>query len=117
MPQIGDDDDGLVVDPLLFSITGISRPGSGRLSDVFEKGGYYILGTDFGTPTEQKLIFDCGSLGYLSLAAHGHADALSVIFSRRAAVPYSSIPAHMPTMRIISGAAILEARRRIIQSV
>ncbi len=111
LPKIGDEDDGLVVDPLLLSIAGISssdisstgispanirplctgatggiysthiHPDSGRLPDAFKDGGYYILGTDFGTPTEQKLIFDCGSLGYLSLAAHGHADALAVIFS------------------------------------
>ncbi len=115
LPQIGDDDDGLVVDPLLLSIAGISssdiystdtspanispadiystdihptqsnstdiQTRSDRIPDTFIDGGYYILGTDFGTPTEQKLIFDCGSLGYLSLAAHGHSDALAVIFS------------------------------------
>jgi hypothetical protein len=53
----------------------------GNLPDSFTDGGYYILGADFHTPSEQKLIFDCGSLGYLSLAAHGHADALAVYFS------------------------------------
>lgn len=52
-----------------------------QLPDSFKAGGYYILGTDFHTPKEQKLIFDCGNLGYLSLAAHGHADALSIYFS------------------------------------
>jgi hypothetical protein len=51
------------------------------LSHRFDDGGYYILGTDLGNPAEQKLIFDCGPLGYLSLAAHGHADALSIYFS------------------------------------
>lgn len=52
-----------------------------QLPDRFEQGGYYLLGTGFNTPFEQKLIFDCGSLGYLSIAAHGHADALSFHFS------------------------------------
>lgn len=47
----------------------------------FPEGGYYLLGTDFGAPTEQKAIFDCGPLGYLSIAAHGHADALALVFS------------------------------------
>lgn len=47
----------------------------------FDEGGYYILGTDLNTLKEQKLVFDCGPLGYLSLAAHGHADALSFYFS------------------------------------
>ncbi|KNY26589.1 heparinase II/III family protein [Pseudobacteroides cellulosolvens] len=47
----------------------------------FDEGGYYILGTGLNTDKEQKLIFDCGPLGYLSLAAHGHADSLSFYFS------------------------------------
>lgn len=47
----------------------------------FASGGYYIINRDKGTSKEQKLIFDCGELGYLSLAAHGHADALSFHFS------------------------------------
>ncbi len=54
---------------------------SGRLPSQFEQGGYYLLGRNFGTAREEKLIFDCGPLGYLSLAAHGHADALSFVFS------------------------------------
>lgn len=47
----------------------------------FSYGGYYVLGNKFGTKEEQKLIFDCGPLGYLSIAAHGHADSLSFDFS------------------------------------
>ncbi|MCE5336077.1 MAG: heparinase II/III family protein [Desulfobacteraceae bacterium] len=43
----------------------------------FSSGGYYILGADFETPEEIRLIADAGPLGYLSIAAHGHADALS----------------------------------------
>lgn len=48
---------------------------------AFPQGGYYLLGKDFGTPREVRLVVDCGPLGYLSLAAHGHADALSFTLS------------------------------------
>jgi hypothetical protein len=48
---------------------------------AFASGGYYILGTDFETPSEIRLLADAGQLGYLSIAAHGHADALAVTLS------------------------------------
>jgi hypothetical protein len=42
--------------------------------------GYYLLQRGArGSPDSVSLIFDCGQLGFLSIAAHGHADALSVI--------------------------------------
>ncbi len=44
---------------------------------AFSSSGYYILGSDFEKNTEIKLIVDAGPLGYQSIAAHGHADALS----------------------------------------
>jgi hypothetical protein len=44
---------------------------------VFPLGGYYLLGQNFGQPDEALLVADAGPLGYLSIAAHGHADALS----------------------------------------
>lgn len=44
----------------------------------FDSGGYYLLGARFGEPDEIKLLADAGALGYLSIAAHGHADALSL---------------------------------------
>jgi hypothetical protein len=47
----------------------------------FPEGGYYILGEDFGAPDEVKLIADAGPLGFLAIAAHGHADALSLVLS------------------------------------
>lgn len=47
----------------------------------FEHAGYYILGSDFDTDTEVRLVADAGPLGYLSIAAHGHADALSFTLS------------------------------------
>ena len=47
----------------------------------FPDGGYWILGDSFNTPSEVKAVVDCGSLGYLSIAAHGHADSLSLYLS------------------------------------
>lgn len=43
----------------------------------FRKGGYFLLSDYDGEKNEIKLMFDCGPVGYLSLAAHGHADCLS----------------------------------------
>ena len=47
----------------------------------FDEGGYYVIGSNDGKDDEIKAVFDCGPLGYLSLAAHGHADALSFTLS------------------------------------
>jgi hypothetical protein len=47
----------------------------------FPVGGYYILGCDFETRREVRLIVDAGPLGLKSIAAHGHADALSFTLS------------------------------------
>jgi len=48
---------------------------------AFPDGGYYILGCDFETQDEIRLVADAGSLGYQKIAAHGHADALSFTLS------------------------------------
>lgn len=48
---------------------------------AFPEGGYYLLGRDFETPQEVRIVVDCAPLGYLSIAAHGHADALSFTLS------------------------------------
>ncbi len=48
-----------------------------RPQTQFSESGYYLLGTAFETPDEVRLLVDAGPLGYLSLAAHGHADALA----------------------------------------
>jgi hypothetical protein len=53
--------------------------GSGAVevpSPVFADGGYFV--TTNGT---QRGVVDCGPLGYLSIAAHGHADCLSLVVS------------------------------------
>lgn len=47
----------------------------------FPEGGYYILGTDFETESEIRMLVDAGLLGYTSIAAHGHADALAVLLN------------------------------------
>jgi hypothetical protein len=44
---------------------------------AFPRGGYYVLGDKFETPEEVRIVADAGALGYLSTAAHGHADALA----------------------------------------
>ena len=43
----------------------------------FPRAGYYILGDELETPEEVRIVADAGALGYLSIAAHGHADALA----------------------------------------
>jgi hypothetical protein len=48
---------------------------------AFPDGGYYILGCNFETDREIRAIADTGALGYLSIAAHGHADALALTLS------------------------------------
>jgi hypothetical protein len=47
----------------------------------FEQGGYCILGDSFESAREVRIVADAGPLGYLSIAAHGHADALSFTLS------------------------------------
>ena len=47
----------------------------------FPVGGYYILGSDLETVNEVRLIVDAGPLGFRTIAAHGHADALSFTLS------------------------------------
>ncbi len=47
----------------------------------FPLGGYSILGGCFGTAEEVRVVVDAGPLGYLSIAAHGHADALAFTLS------------------------------------
>jgi hypothetical protein len=48
---------------------------------AFENGGYYILGDNLEAPCEIRCYVDAAPLGYQRIAAHGHADALSIILS------------------------------------
>ncbi|WP_308922489.1 alginate lyase family protein [Janthinobacterium sp. J1-1] len=52
-----------------------------RLPRSFADGGYWIMGANIDTPLEVRLIADAGPLGYLGIAAHGHADALALTLS------------------------------------
>ena len=71
----------------LFGVAGLRQwqalDASGAEAPVmaFPEGGYFLLGSDFGTPDEVRLVADCAPLGYLSIAAHGHADALAFTLS------------------------------------
>ncbi|WP_306391133.1 heparinase II/III family protein [Telluria beijingensis] len=47
----------------------------------FPDGGYLLFGNQFGEANEIKGLLDCGPLGYLGIAAHGHADALALTLS------------------------------------
>jgi len=48
---------------------------------AFPDGGYLLFGHRFGEADEIKGLLDCGPLGYLGIAAHGHADALALALS------------------------------------
>ena len=52
-----------------------------RVRRAFAAAGYYVLGSDFEAAEEVRLVADAAALGYLSIAAHGHADALSFTLS------------------------------------
>jgi hypothetical protein len=54
-----------------------SNQGS-LISKAFPDSGYYLLQCGpKSSGDEISVLFDCGDLGYKSIAAHGHADALS----------------------------------------
>jgi hypothetical protein len=72
----------LLGDAAALRFASITTDPSGQGSRrCFEAGGYYILGSDFESAREVRLIVDAAPLGYLALAAHGHADALSLVLS------------------------------------
>lgn len=47
----------------------------------FSNGGYYVISSGVDEKTEIRMVVDAGPLGYLSIAAHGHADALAFTLS------------------------------------
>lgn len=57
--------------------------GASSMPRCWQDGGYAVMGRHFGQADEVKLIADAGPLGYLGIAAHGHADALSFTLSVR----------------------------------
>lgn len=58
-----------------------SDENQSTLPREFRDGGYFILGSRLDTADEIRIVADAGPLGYLSIAAHGHADALSFTLS------------------------------------
>lgn len=68
----------LLGDHAEVSFDAVGKAGRGALPRrSFPDGGYYVLGSDLEQTNEVRLVADCGNLGFLSIAAHGHADALS----------------------------------------
>ncbi len=56
------------------------QPDERLASIAFPDTGYYLLQTGHqGQKDRISVMIDCGELGYGSLAAHGHADALSLV--------------------------------------
>lgn len=79
VPSIGDNDEGRVLcfDPFgetyAFDVACRIKPAEVPTGiRIFRSGGYTVV----RNPVWQ-IVFDHGPLGYLSIAAHGHADALS----------------------------------------
>lgn len=57
----------------------VAGPRPRRLD--YPDAGLHMLCSEPGTDREVRVLFDAGPLGYLSIAAHGHADALSFTLS------------------------------------
>lgn len=55
-----------------------ASPGRKLASRAFSDSGYYLLQTGTADTDAMSVLFDCGELGFGPIAAHGHADALSV---------------------------------------
>lgn len=69
--------DALFLPPKRSSVPPLAAPLVGM--KTWKKGGYTVWRERSSNPL--VLVFDHGPLGYLSIAAHGHADALSIWLS------------------------------------
>jgi hypothetical protein len=58
-----------------------SAPSRYTGTRAFPHAGYFMLGDRYETREEVRMVVDAGPLGYLSIAAHGHADALSFVLN------------------------------------
>lgn len=81
-------DEGQLASGVLLAglqITGQSAGSDRSVGSVgsvgYEDAGIYVLASSRGTPEEVFVTADAGPLGFLSIAAHGHADALSFTLS------------------------------------
>jgi hypothetical protein len=73
----------LLGDGAAKAFSGIAAPqrALGLPRRAFPQGGYFILGSDLESFREVRTVADAGPLGYLAIAAHGHADALAFTLS------------------------------------
>lgn len=58
-----------------------AAPHTATIKRAFPDGGYYVLGHRFNEADEVRIVVDAGPLGFTTLAAHGHADALALWMS------------------------------------
>lgn len=63
------------------AFAGPAVPSTRQPGLSFPEGGYELFQSCAGTPQEIKGLVDVGPLGYLGIAAHGHADALQLCLS------------------------------------
>lgn len=61
---------------------GLTRQLHRSRNSLAPDAGLVILRSESNTPNEIYCVFDTGPLGYLSIAAHGHADALAIELRR-----------------------------------
>lgn len=76
LPSIGDADGGYALSPFLNFSTAPEIHPTGLA--CFETSGYSVIRS--APMNQQRLIFDHGPLGLAPCFAHGHADALSIMF-------------------------------------
>jgi len=69
----------LLGDAGLKKYNSLDRKSVAKSLNVFQQGGYAIVRTV--QPVEQVFVFDAGPIGLSTMAAHGHADALSFTLS------------------------------------
>lgn len=73
LPAIGDDDGGRALAPLALPAASPARPVT-----VYDAAGYALV---HDAKADARLLFDFGPLGLPPSYGHGHADALSVVFT------------------------------------
>jgi hypothetical protein len=83
LPRYGDGDDSKAVPAVLLGAKTprATHATSTRGCVALEDAGLYVLASQRNTPHEVFVLDDTGPLGYLSTAAHAHADALSFTLS------------------------------------
>lgn len=70
----------LLAPELTFGTSSRTRQST-QLPGSFPDAGIHVLSSNHGLRDEVFVLFDTGPLGYLSIAAHGHADSLAFTLS------------------------------------